>query len=156
LRVVVTTIALLLALAASALAENKESWGFIVASKQEVLLSYGVPESDIITINFFCRPAEKQIEIATAILPAKPRKGQPLKTTLTNGGTTAVYPGKVHHHEEHGYHFAATTPADRKVVDVLRSGSSLTITIPGKQERVPLKGVARPLRQFETACFRIR
>jgi hypothetical protein len=57
---------------------------------------------------------------------------------------------------EHGFHFEASTAADPKVVDVLRSGTSLTISIPGKQHRVPLRGVAKPLAQFETACFRRR
>jgi hypothetical protein len=145
--------ALVLAIAAPAHAENKESWGFVVASRQEVLLSYGVPESDSVTINFFCRPTDRQIEIVSAILPAKPRKSQPLTTTLTNGTARAAYAGKVHHHQEHGYHFAATTPLDRKVVDVLKSGTTLTIGIPGKQHRVPLRGVPKPLAQFETACF---
>jgi hypothetical protein len=143
----------LLALAVPGRAENDESWGFVVASKQEVLLSYGIPESDLITINFFCRPAAKQIEIVTAILPAKPRKGQPLRTTLTNGTASAAYSGKAHHHEEHGYHFVATTPIDRQVVEVLRSGTTLTIGIAGRQHRVPLRGVAKPLAQFEAACF---
>ena len=32
----------------------------------------------------------------------------------------------------------------------------LTLSIPGKQERVPLRGVAGPLAKFETACFRSR
>jgi hypothetical protein len=146
-------VAALLTLASPAQAESPQSWGYLRADKQEVLLSYGVPESDIITINFWCRPAEKKIEIVTVILPAKPRKGQPLKTTLTDGTATAIYAGKVHHNEDHGYSFAATTPADRKVLDVLRSGSALMIGIPGKQERVPLRGAAGPLAQFEAACF---
>ena len=143
----------MLALAAPAQGESPESWGYIRADKQTVLLSYGVPESDIITINFWCHPAQKKVEIVTAILPAKPRTGQALTTTLTNGSVTATYAGKVHHTEDHGYSFAATTPADRKVVDVLRSGTALTIGIPGKQHRVPLRGAAKPLAQFDTACF---
>jgi hypothetical protein len=42
------------------------------------------------------------------------------------------------------------------MMDILKSGSSLAIGIPGKQESVPLKGVAKPLARFETACFRGR
>jgi hypothetical protein len=144
--------AVLLALAAPAHGLDEQSWGFVVASKQEVLLSYGVPESDIITINFFCRPAAKRIEIATTVVPAKPRKGQPLKTTLTNGSVTAAYGGKIGR-DDHGFHFAVTTPAEPKVMDVLRSGTTLIIGIAGKQHRVPLRGIAKPLAQFEAACF---
>jgi hypothetical protein len=40
-----------------------------------------------------------------------------------------------------------------EVVDILRSGTTLTIGIPGRQFRVPLKGVANPLAQFEAACL---
>ena len=51
------------------------------------------------------------------------------------------------------FHVEAPTAAEPKVVDILKSGTSLTISIPGKQVRVPLRGVARPLAQFETTCF---
>ena len=86
-------------------------------------------------------------------MPTKPKKGAALTTTLTNGAVTASYDGRIGHHSEHGFHFEASAPAEPKLVDVLRSGTMLTISIPGKQLRVPLKGVAKPLAQFETACL---
>jgi hypothetical protein len=39
------------------------------------------------------------------------------------------------------------------VLSILKSGTSLAIAIPGKQVRVPLRGIAKPLAQFEAACF---
>ena len=155
MRVALMASALTLALAAPVEGANKESWGF-VTSGDEVLLVYGVPESDIITVSFICEPKANKLEIVTTVLPSRPRKGQPVKTTFGNGALTAAYDGKLGHHEEHGYHVAAQTAADPKVVDILRSGTALTISIPGKRERVPLRGIAAHLAKFQAACFRRR
>ena len=145
---------LTLALAASARAADKYSWDF-VKSGQEVQLSYGIPESEAVIISFVCKA--KRIEIISTVLPRKPRKGQPVKTTLSNGAVTTVFDGKFGHtSSEEGFYFQASAAAEPKVVAVLKAGTSLTIDIPGKQERVPLKGVAAPLAQFEAACFRGR
>ena len=84
---------------------------------------------------------------------AEPPEGAGGQTALTNGAATASYGGKFGSSSE-GFYFQAYTAAEPKVVDVLRSGTALTISIPGKQERVPLKGVSKPLTQFEAACFR--
>jgi hypothetical protein len=145
--------AALLALAAPAHALNKESWDFY-KSGDMAQFGYGVPESDIITITYRCYFKKKQIEIVTAILPRKPKKGAPLKTTLTNGKITVSHDGKIGHHSEHGYHFAAYASAEPKLLDVLRSGTTLTISVPGEKVRVPLKGVTKPMAQFESACLK--
>ena len=156
MRVTLAASALMLALAAPTQGADKQSWGFVELG-QEALLVYGIPESDIITLSFICEPKPKRIEIVTTILPSKPRKGQPLRTTLSNGAASVAYDGKVGMSSpEHGFHFAFSAGAEPKVVDILRSGTSLTISIPGKQERVPMRGVAGPLGKFETACFRRR
>jgi opacity protein-like surface antigen len=102
---------LMLALAAPAQSADKESWDFY-KSADEAQFGYGVPESDLITITFRCTFKKKPIELVTTVLPAKPRKGQTLKTTLTNGAVTATYDGKTGHHSDHGYHFVADIPAD--------------------------------------------
>jgi hypothetical protein len=147
---------LILALAAPAQSADKESWDFY-KSADMAQFGYGVPESDLITITFRCTFKKKPIELVTTVLPAKPRKGQTLKTTLTNGAVTATYDGKTGHHSDHGYHFVADIPAEPKLLDVLKSGTTLTISVPGgKPVRVPLKGVAKPLAQFESACLNKR
>jgi hypothetical protein len=152
MRVILAACALMLALAAPAQGADKQSWGF-VTSGNEALLVYCVPESDIITVSFICEPKANKLEIVTTVLPARPRKGQSVRTTLSNGAVTAAYDGKLGYHEEHGYHFAVQTAADPKVVDILRLGTALTISIPGKRERVPLRGIAAPLAKFQAACF---
>jgi hypothetical protein len=153
MRIALVAFAVMLAQAAPAQGASRESWDF-ARSGEMVQVAYGVPESDIVTIVFRCEGKPKQIEIVSTVLPAKPRKGQSLRTTLGNGAATAVYDGKLGHHSEHGFHFEASVAAEPKVVDILKSGTSLTISIPGKQRRVPLRGVAAPLAKFEAACFR--
>ncbi|MBZ0149566.1 MAG: hypothetical protein K8F62_18785 [Pseudorhodoplanes sp.] len=106
MRLTLAVSALMLALAAPAQGANKESWDFY-KSAAEAQLSYGVPESDVITIIFRCTAKTKPVEIVTSVLPAKPKKGRSLKTTLTNGTLTAAYDGKIGHHSEHGFHFEA-------------------------------------------------
>ena len=106
---------------------------------------------------YTCHTKKKRVEIFTSVLPANRKKGQPLRTTFRNGAMTAVYDGKVGYSKaSEEYHFEASIAADPKVVDILKSGVSLTISIPGYNERVLLKGIAKPLAQFEAACFRRR
>jgi len=157
MRITLAVSAVLLALTGSAEALNKFSWGFIKLDASEVQLSYGIPKSDIVTLVYICNTKTKRVEIVTSVLPANRKKGQSLRTTFPNGAVTAVYDGKVGYDKPHEeYHFAVSMAAEPKVMDILRSGTSLTIGIPGHDERVPLKGVAKPLAQFEAACFRKR
>ena len=158
MRVTLAASALMLALAAPVQGADKYSWDF-VRSGHEVQLSYGIPESEAVTIIFRCEVKRegKQIEIVSTVLPAKPRKGQSVRTTLSNGAATAAYNGKFgYSSSSEGFYFEASAAAEPKVVDILKSGTSLTISIPGKHERVPLRGVAGPLAKFEAACFRRR
>jgi len=146
---------LILALAAPAQGKDKQVWAFFKSDK-ETLLFYGIPESEAVTIIFRCEAKRegKRIEIVSIVLPAKPRKGQSARTTLSNGAATAAYNGKFgYSSSSEGFYFEASAAAEPKVVDILKSGTSLTISIPGKHERVPLRGVAAPLAKFETACF---
>jgi hypothetical protein len=155
MRVTLAASALMLALAAPAQGIDKQVWAFFKSDK-ETLLFYGVPESEAVTLIFRCEA--KRIEIISTVLPRKPKKGQSATTTLSNGAVAAAYHGKFGYgsSEEEGFHFEASTVAEPAVNDILKSGTSLTISIPGKHERVPLRGVAKPLAQFEIACFRKR
>jgi len=151
MRVTRAAFALIVALPASTQGADKYSWDF-VKSGDEVQLSYGISESEAVIVAFVCK--SKRIEIISTVLPAKPRKGQPARTTLSNGALTAAYDGTfAYQSSEEGFYFKASAAAEPKVVAVLKSGTSLTINTPGIQERVPLKGVAGPLAQFESACF---
>jgi hypothetical protein len=152
MRVMLAASALMLALVAPAESAAERVWGF-VKSDDDVRLFYGVPDSGDVTLVFACVAKRKRIEIINTVLPHKPRIGQAVKTTLRNGAISAVNRGKLGHSESEGFYVAASTAAYPAVLDVLKSGTSLTIGIPGRQERVPLRGIANPLATFETACF---
>jgi hypothetical protein len=145
--------ALLLPTVSSAQGAEKQVWGF-VKSGVEARLFYGVPDSGYLTIAFVCEA--KRISIVTTVLPPQPKKGRTVRTTLRNGAVTAAYIGKLGHTESEGYYVDASTASDARVLNVLRTGTSLRIGVSGKQERVPLRRVTRPLARFEAACFRGR
>src|SRR5262250_968955 len=85
-------IALLAAVPAVSAAE-KQSWGFVTSGDQ-VLLVYGVPESEAVTLSFICAPKRKRITIVTTVLPDKARAGRAVTIRLVNGATTLDYAGK--------------------------------------------------------------
>jgi hypothetical protein len=138
--------------AASAQAAEKQIWDFI-RSGDDVQVYYGVPESHAVTIQFICNANPKELVIASSVTPRKPRKGQAVRMTLGNGTATAAHDGKIEHEDENGFHFQAVMAPEPKVVALLKSGKTLTISVPGQTVRVPLRGVAKPLAQFEAACF---
>jgi hypothetical protein len=156
MRTKLSLVAMMMALAAPAQAAERQSWDFI-KSGQTIQFSYGVPESHAVTIIFRCEAEGKRVEIVSTAAPRNPKKGQAAKTTLSNGTVTVAYDGKFgRDSEDDGFHFIAHVSADPNVFAVLKSGKTLTISLPGGRERVPLKGVAKPMAQFEQACFGAR
>ena len=137
---------------APALASERQVWG-IEKTDEAVHLYYGVPESDALTIAFVCKTRTKKIEIVSSVLPDKPKKDEPITTILRNGKASADHDGKVAGDSEDGFHFATEVTAEPKVTDVLKGGSALVIRVRGKQQRVPLRGSAKPLAEFEKLCF---
>ena len=153
MRTQLSLLAMLMALALPAQAAEKQSWDFVKAG-ETIQFSYGVPESHAVTIIFRCEAAGKRVEIVSTVVPRNAKKGQAAKTTLSNGVATVVYDGRFGQDaEDDGFHFVTSVSADSNVFAVLKSGKTLTITTPGRQMRVPLKGVAKPIAQFEAACF---
>jgi hypothetical protein len=152
MRLMLAACALMLVVAAPAQAAEKQAWFFLMSGERAQLI-HGVPESHALTIAFVCEPKAKRIEIVSLVLPRKPRKGQAVTMTLRNGKVSVSYSGTTGHDSEDGYQFEAKTAAERKFADVLKGGTTLTVGEPGKQEHVPLRGVAAPLAQFEKACF---
>ncbi len=143
---------LLILSAAPAQAASRQVWG-VEKTDEAVHLYYGVPESDSVTIAFVCKTRTKQIEIVSTILPEKSKKGEPITTILSNGTETADHDGKVVGDDPDDLHVEAIMPADRKVTAVLKAGRSLSIRVRGRLERVPLRGAAKPLAEFEKLCF---
>lgn len=154
MRVMIAASAMGLALCAPACARDKQIWDVTEAGK-ETILFYGIPESHATTLLFNCEQG-RPVWIVTPLTPQRPRKGQVVKITLSNGVASATYDARIGGDEEDGFHAAADAPAETKVLDVLRSGTTLTINVAGKKESVPLRGVAKPLARFEAGCFRKR
>jgi len=145
--------ALLILMALPAQGAERQVWGF-VTSDDMVQLFYGIPESDGLTLAFICRTKTRQIEVFSSVMPEGPKKGQLRTTILHNGNSSETLDGKLEGDGEDGLHFSSTVPAERKVTDILKSGRRLTIRVAGKRQSIPLRGVQKPLAQFETACFR--
>jgi hypothetical protein len=145
--------ALLILMALPAQGAQRQVWGF-VTSGDTAQLFYGIPESDGLTLAFICRTKTRQIEVVTSVLPEGPKKGQLRTTILHNGDSSETFDGKLDGNDDDGLHFAAIVAAERKITDILKSGRRLTIRLAGKRQSIPLRGVQKPLAQFETACFR--
>jgi hypothetical protein len=103
---------------------------------------------------FACEPKKKSIEIVTTVLPAKPKKGQPLKTTLNNGSMNAAHDGKIGRSSGE-FHFEAPAPAEPKAVDILKSGTALTIAIPGRQVARAAARCGQAARAIRGGVFRM-
>jgi hypothetical protein len=144
-------LAAVLLTAAPASAE-KQTWGF-VKSGSEVLLVYGVPESEAITLSFICEPSKKTIEIVTTVLPQKAKQGRAGTIKLSNGSTSLEFTGKTgRDNEETGVHFAAATTIEPPLFDLLARGTSLRIEALGARDSVPLGRIKAPLAQMRKAC----
>jgi hypothetical protein len=143
---------LLLALATPALAASKHVWFFLMAGDNPQLI-HGVPESHALTIAFVCDPKARTVAIFSPVLPRKPRKGQAVAMTLRNGKASAAFTGTTTYDSDSGYQVEAKTAVERKFTDVLKGGTTLTIGVPTQQLRVLLRGVTKPLAEFEKACF---
>jgi hypothetical protein len=144
-------LAALLLTAAPATAE-KQTWGF-VKSGSEVLLVYGVPESEAITLSFICHPKRKSIEIVTTVLPQTAKQGRAGTIKLSNGSTSLEYSGKTgRDNAESGVHFAAPTTIQPRLFDLLETGASLRIEALGARDSVPLGRIKAPLAQMRKAC----
>jgi hypothetical protein len=135
-------------------AAEKEVWGFYRSSDTESRLFYGIPESDALTIVFICNRGQHRLVIVSNNAPEPRRGAGPASIVLTNGTRTNRYGGKfVYDRDYEAYHFEAETAADRRALDILRSGSRLLVRVAGHRDGVPLKGAGRPLGRFLAACF---
>jgi hypothetical protein len=153
MRVTLAATAMVAVLAAPATGAERQLWSFL-QSGGETQLSYGVPDSGSLTIAFVCEAGRRHMAVVTTVVPRRPKKGQSVSTTLRNGAVTATYTGKLGYTESEGYYAEASAAFEPATLGVVRSGTALTIGVPGKQVRVPLGGIAPSLAKFEAACFR--
>jgi hypothetical protein len=142
-----------LAMSVPALAADQQQWDFF-GDSVDARLFYGVPESDVVTLNIICQPKRKRIDFASFVLPPKPRLGTTLKTKLINGAANLEYEGKVGRDRTHGATYIETRLRfDAGLFDFLGTGTELTVEVGPKRESIPLKGVLEPLAMMKRACL---
>src|SRR5262249_1017388 len=120
----------------------------------DVRLFYGIPESDVVTLNIICEPRRKRINLIDFALAPRPRPGATVTMKLGNGTASLSYKGKVGRDRTHGeFYVEARVRFDGRLFDLLKTGSTLAVEVPGKLESVPLMGIAEPLAMMEAACL---
>jgi hypothetical protein len=139
---------LLMSACACPASANKSVWGFI-QTKGDARLYYGLPESDAVTISIVCE--SHALSVISTVLPRTATLGKSTIVTVANGSNVEKHTSTVRGTNEDGLftEFKSST-----ILQALQSGTSISISVPGKSEIVPLRGVARPLAKFRSACPR--
>ena len=144
--------AVAISLSAAPASADKEQWGF-VKSDRNVLLFFGVPESEAVTLSFICEPKRGRIAVVTTALPPTTRPGRPGRIRLSNGSSSLDYAGRTaRDNDDAAVHVAASTAIDPRLFGLLETGTSLRIEALGARETVPLAGISGPLSQMRKAC----
>jgi hypothetical protein len=136
---------------------GKRTWDFVKSDAgkpdSDVLLVYGVPESEDVTLSFICKPKQKKITVVSTVLPANARLGRAGKVKLANGTSSLEYSGKVgQDNEDSGLHFSATTTIQPRLFDLLEKGTSIRVESFGASENVPLAGIRKSLARMRQVC----
>jgi hypothetical protein len=145
---------LALLLAASAGAQEARTWMFNFDSDTAVL-QYGTPESDDAVLVIACEPAKRSMRINEFIGSASLMPGRPARLKLGNGTANLDYAGQTVANEMDGtVNVEVSAPLDPKLIALLKTGTTLTVDIGGKQTAIPLKEAAPHVAEFEKACLR--
>ena len=146
--------ALALVLAAPAGAQAARSWMFNFDSDTAVL-QYGTPDSDDAVLVIACEPGKKSMHINEFIGSDKLMPGRTAHLKLGNGTAVVDYAGQTVANEMDGtVNIEVSAPIDPKLIALLKTGSTLTVDIAGKQTAIPLKDAAAHVAEFEKACLR--
>jgi hypothetical protein len=143
----------IMAMSVPAMAADEQQWGFF-GDDVDLRLFYGVPESDVTTLNIICQPKRKRIDFVNFVLPPRPRLGATLKTRLSNGQASLEYQGKVGRDRTHGVFYVEARPRfNDELFNFLGTGSVLTVAVERKRGEIPLKGISEPLGMMRQACL---
>jgi hypothetical protein len=118
-----------------------------------VLLVYGVPDSEAVTLSLICEPKKKTIDVLTTVLPRNAKQGGTGIIKLSNGSSNVEYAGTIgRDNADSGLHFTAATMIDAQLFDLLDKGTSVRVEALGANGSVPLNGIKKPLAQMRQAC----
>ena len=143
---------LALLLGAPAGAQETRTWMFNFDSDTAVL-QYGSPQSDDAVLVITCEPAKHTMHINEFIGSESLEPGRTAHLKLISGTVTLDYAGQTVTNEMDGtVNIEVTAPTDPKLIALLKTGTTLTVDVAGKQTTIPLKGAAPHVAEFEKAC----
>jgi hypothetical protein len=149
---VISSLALMLA--APAGAQEARTWMFNFDSDTAVL-QYGTPDSDDAVLVIACEPGKKSMRINEFVGSANLMPGRAAHLKLANGTAVVDYAGQTVANEMDGtVNIEVSVGVDPKLIALLKTGSTLTVDIAGKQTAIPLKDAAPHVAEFEKACLR--
>jgi hypothetical protein len=147
------TIALLLAFAAPAAAQDARVWNFD-DNPEAPSLGFGAPDSDDVVIAFSCEPSAGQMTILEAVASTKLTPGVSVPLKLSAGSVSLALTGDAIASETDGtVNIEVTGPPNPRVFALLKAGPTLTIEVPGAKETIPLAGAAPHVAAFERMCL---
>ena len=148
-----STIALVLALAAPAAAQDARVWNFD-DNPEGPTLGFGAPDSDDAVIAFSCEPGARRMTIVEAVASTKLNPGPSAPLKLSAGSVSLDLTGDAIASETDGtVNIEVSGPPNPRVFALLRAGPTLTIEVPGAKETIPLAGAAPHVAAFERMCL---
>ena len=148
-----STIALVLALAAPATAQDSRVWNFD-DNPEAPTLGFGAPDSDDVVIAFSCEPSARRMTIVEAVASTKLTPGVSVPLKLSAGSVSLALTGDAIASETDGtVNIEVSGPPNPRVFALLKAGPTLTIEVPGAKETIPLSGAAPHVAAFERMCL---
>jgi len=147
------TIALVLAFAAPATAQEARVWNFD-DNPEGPTLGFGAPDSDDVVIAFSCEPSARRMTIVEAVASTKLNPGNSVTMKLSAGSASLDLTGDAIASETDGtVNIEVSGPPNSRVFALLKAGPTLTIEVPGARETIPLAGAAPHVAAFERMCL---
>ncbi len=146
-------VALVLALAAPATAQDARVWNFD-DNPEAPTLGFGAPDSDDVVIAFSCEPSARRMTIVEAVASTKLTPGVSVPLKLSAGNVSLALTGDAIASETDGtVNIEVSGPPNPRVFALLKAGPTLTIEVPGAKETIPLSGAAPHVAAFERMCL---
>src|SRR5262245_54837308 len=148
-----STVALVLALAAPAAAQDSRVWNFD-DNPEAPALGFGAPDSDDVVIAFSCEPSARRMTIVEAVASTKLNPGASVPLKLSAGSVSLELKGDAIASETDGtVSIEVSGPPNPRLFALLKAGPTLTIEVPGAKETIPLSGAAPHVAAFERMCL---
>jgi hypothetical protein len=146
-------LALVLALAAPASAQDVRVWNFD-DNPEAPSLEFGKPDSDETLIAFSCDPAARRMTIIESIASTQLVPGNSVTMKLSAGSASLDLTGDAIANETDGTaSIEVSGPPNPRVFALLKAGPTLTVEVPGAKETIPLAGAAPHIAAFERMCL---